>query len=1128
MAFASQIVFNNNDNDITISRNESNIRIDVNRVNIDYLKNYSHIHINGAQYIMDSGYPFLPFIPQFIYAENMDDIHVTVGQREIFALKENQIIHSQTSVFKGDSPIETARNESVYNTDAFYPYNDYDIIDAGYSHGRHMFLIRIFPIRYNPVQNTFSVSDYYTIEHRDNYDVRSQVLPSQYLIVTPPHSSVYIDSFILSKKRQGYIVNIMFTDTAGATRDSIKTRIQNVYDNSPFPLTYVLLLGDTEYIPNFTGTELNAPPTDLYYTTMEGNDYFPDIYAGRISVNDSFELDTVLKKIIRMENSSWTSGDVWVNRAYLMASNDGSYHQLAEGTQNFAASKLRALPMTVDSLYYYYNTGTPVIDAVNSGRSIMLYTGHGTETSWSGPTLSQSSINALNNADMNPLIFSFACLTGDFAHGTECFGETWLKNSTGAGAFVGSSVTSLWYEDDIMERSLINAITDSTRRDLGYLLEMSKRGVYAAYGGAGYSKRYFEMYNILGDPSMNMNTDIEGDLHINGNTIISEEADSMRYYIANQYNPVPNASVSIVMDDSLICTGKTDSNGYIALANTFSNGDSLGIYAYAVNYRYGYMPVICSNDSYIDLKRIIINDELTFTGVKDSVFSAGDRGWMKLEVISYGSDTMKNVSALIRHMNDFVSSDDSIITIADYIIPGDTVISSDSIYFTVMDTAECGSEQYIYTALSSDSLAEEFNVILPVLAPRIEYGGFDIVNKTANEIEGGDSLTVIVNIKNSGDMADMRVLSHIITHDTLMHAENDTLIKNYIDADSSYADTVLFIISESVSDFTILPFTLSVNDTFGNTYMFRDSLFVNTLDYLVLDYDMNHNSGPSIDSILDHIGYNGHYKQSIKRNELYNYKHIFMCRGSYPNAVLLTPSDSIANLIDTLLNDGIINFYMEGGECWYFDVHVSGGYDFSETFGISGISDGGSISSLTGLDPYIANGMNFTYSGDNQYLDYIEPNAGTALFSDGSHTMGVSNKTAQYRTVGLSFELGGLEDNELPSTKSQLLKNIMDYFNRLTGIVGNNDCEDRIKITYSSVSSSQCNFFISGKQGDIVEIDIYDISGRTVMSDNITINSASGIKWEADMGQNNTSGIYFFRMRSSSGYVEGGKFIIIR
>ncbi len=70
--------------------------------------------------------------------------------------------------------------------------------------------------------------------------------------------------------------------TTGSTANAIKAYIQNAYTNWPIAPTYVLLVGDldngTATMPAFTG-ESSGKVTDLYYGTVDGSDWVPDIFV---------------------------------------------------------------------------------------------------------------------------------------------------------------------------------------------------------------------------------------------------------------------------------------------------------------------------------------------------------------------------------------------------------------------------------------------------------------------------------------------------------------------------------------------------------------------------------------------------------------------------------------------------------------------------------------------------------------------------------------------------------------------------------------------------------------------------------------------------------------------------------
>jgi hypothetical protein len=75
--------------------------------------------------------------------------------------------------------------------------------------------------------------------------------------------------------------------------------------------------------------------------------------------------------------------------------------------------------------------------------------------------------------------------------------------------------------------------------------------------------------------------------------------------------------------------------------------------------------------------------------------------------------------------------------------------------------------------------------------------------------------------------------------------------------------------------------------------------------------------------------------------------------------------------------------------------------------------------------------MTFQYSGNNSYMDRIAPiGAAEAVFLNVSpaYINGVAYDAGSYRTIGTSFEFGGLVDAASPSTKAELLVKILDFF----------------------------------------------------------------------------------------------------
>ncbi|MDY6787846.1 MAG: C25 family cysteine peptidase [candidate division WOR-3 bacterium] len=1121
-------------NDFVITKYPGSMEIKANRISLIEENGYWRFESPDMQFTNTTGSPQLPAVRIFTDG-NTRDYSVIVIDSLVYPLKGSEKIYPvQSPVMKGQAAQFTVNSE-VYSSDRFLPENKIEIINPGTIMGEPKTLVEYYPVKYNPAQNTLIIYtdariDYDYSQTFDYDDLYSPM--SVYLIVTPSRFAGHLGDLIDLKKRQGFMVKVMETDTVGSTNTEIKQAIQDFYDSNAFGLEFVLLIGDTDEIPHFVGTETDNPPTDLYYSTLDGGDYFPDVYIGRMSVSDTTQLKGVIEKNITVQQADWSVSDTWAQRAYLMATDDGSFHELAEATQNYAAQRLRSIGMDVDSLYEYYSSGTPVAEAINNGRTVAIYTGHGSETTWQGPSFSQSGINALTNEQMYPLVFSYACLTGNYAYASESFGETWLRADNGAAGFVGSSVFSYWYEDDIMERSLIDGYTDSSYTFTGSMLNFSKHMVYAAYSGEGLSKRYFEMYNILGDPSFDLKSRVEGNLSIVSDSVLPSDIDSIRanVFLNSNYH---DAYTALMFGDSLIAGARTQYNGYIAFENTFSQGDTLMIYASEHNCRMDSQQIILGDIAFApEITRIIFDDSIFNFGGSDSLFSAGDSGRIHLRVANFGNDTIRGLTSVIKSGSPYLSLSDTLIDIPDTILPGSAVITDGFIEAALSGNAHFDST-IVFTSLiyngEGDSVSRE--LYSEVFAPQSKYSGF--VKHGAK----GDTVLVTLSLKNNGDMNDYGIIYTVETDESLLTIISPTDTVDLLYQDSTVvSDTIMFIPDSSITDYSRKGFSLVLTNALGRRDTFTDSISFNKKDYLVLDYDGNNSSGPVIDSLLIELGYSGDYATSVSAGDLSQYNNVFLTRGVYPNNTFIESGNSIASALDSLLTAGEINMYMEGGECWYYDVVSLGGYSFNSLFSIDPVDDG-SISfsgSFSGVNGSLMNGITNSYSGENSYLDRISvlDTTGQLIFLNNSDGYGIANETPDYRTVGLSFELPGLDDSAYPSTRKNMVYRIMEFFAGRNGIeLTGRDNETKFAYISSSPSVFMNNYSIrfSAPQGSSINIIIYDVNGRLIDGKTLTVNSSGNhhYQWNAS-GNNVSSGVYFLQMSNEKGEMIRRKLIRIR
>jgi hypothetical protein len=333
-------------------------------------------------------------------------------------------------------------------------------------------------------------------------DMASTVLGTKasgnYLIISAPAFVSACAPFVTYRQDQGYTVTVVSTASAGSTTAAIKAYIQGRYDNPTTRPTNILLVGDVADIPAWPTTTQDAPWTDLYYTTLAGTDYFPDANIGRFSATTSAQVTNMINKTIYMETHSTDLA----KRATFLASTDR--YTTTEGTHNYVIDT-DMIPHEYTCQKRYYHSGATtqqVLADLALGQIFCVYSGHGFETGWAdGPPVSTSDVQALTNT-VFPFVYAFTCLSGSYASTPECFAETWLRSVTGAASYWGSSVTSYWDEDDILERALFDAIYGAQNTANGPSFLAGKMAVYNRYGNTSMVQRYFEQYNLFGDPAL--------------------------------------------------------------------------------------------------------------------------------------------------------------------------------------------------------------------------------------------------------------------------------------------------------------------------------------------------------------------------------------------------------------------------------------------------------------------------------------------------------------------------------------------------------------------------------------------------------------------------------------------------
>ncbi len=210
----------------------------------------------------------------------------------------------------------------------------------------------------------------------------------------------------------------------------------------------------------------------------------------------------------------------------------------------------------------------------------------------------------------------------------------------------------------------------------------------------------------------------------------------------------------------------------------------------------------------------------------------------------------------------------------------------------------------------------------------------------------------------------------------------------------------------------------------------RDVTLPDWYRILIWEADPSPLSGAALQSALLELGRDSIVVADLFEypNPLTDYDAVFVLVGMYPsNYVFSAGSPEAAALVSYLDQGG--NVYLEGGDIWCWDSEPA---TLKSYFHVSPEGDGtGDLLTVGGVAGTFTEGMTFSYTGENSYVDHLGATA-PAFEVLTNATVGygcaVAHDGGTYRTVAASFELGGLVDAAPPSTRQELVGRILEHF----------------------------------------------------------------------------------------------------
>ncbi len=647
---------------------------------------YDKINIQNCGFTSDYGKAELPAISYYIAVPQGAEIVLNYEFSEPIILKNYNIYPAQppkpeTGGFV-DPPF--TKNESFYLMDEYYPDSIVEISSNVIMRGCRIIRLTLYPFSYNPVTNflkkfenvkisiDFVESNNEFIPERlrsiyfqpifDAFLINSQTLeraipnsPSgpirnedraDLLIVV--YDDFYEEILPLAEWRHqtGIETKVVKWSEIGTTSEDLRDYVEDAYYNWELVPSFLLIVGDADHVPvNYLYTHpyhYTPTGTDHWYVAFEGDDYLPEMHAGRISVEDEDELAIVVDKILDYSKTPYMDIN-WFDDILLAAMEESGRYFVytSERLYNFLN------PLGYNCNRQYQGTTPPgstqgVIDAIDSGVIIANHRDHGAAenddypyTGWSGPQFDTKHIqNTISNGKMYPVMFALHCDSGWFDGETDSNSGNWesigevgirVENKGFVAVIASTRVSYSGYNDEFCI-GLYDAMWsdfypnypndgstnpyDTEVYRISQVMNYGKFWMYDIYivpGGCdpypwapseSASRTEFEMFHVHGDPTMEVWTAFPEDLIVNHPDMVQYGPSTVEVQVEDSDgNPVEKAFVCLSQENGFYAKNLTDESGYVELDIEIEESDNVTLTVTSHNYLF-YSAALMLGSSY--------------------------------------------------------------------------------------------------------------------------------------------------------------------------------------------------------------------------------------------------------------------------------------------------------------------------------------------------------------------------------------------------------------------------------------------------------------------------------------------------------------------------------------------------
>ena len=633
------------------------------------------------------GEPTLPTITTFYQVAPNKSYTINVNVTSSEWIENIDILPHQTWDSESDEANTLfKRNIELYTSDMKYPENQGEVSNTFVFRDLPVVKASITPFKYYPLSRRLEVITSADIELIEVEDVDPVQIPNRIsrvfeplyealvvnynrstndddyqkpsiLYILPSNSSnlmANLDILFDWRHRCGYVVNYVSTSTTGNSSSSIKNYISNAYSSWDDPPEYVALVGDANgsysiptYFESFSSYNGEG---DHPYSQLVGNDVLPEVLIGRLSFSSTTELATIINKTVQYESNPYLSQN-WFHSASMVG--DASTSGISTIITSENIKELMEYH-GYDDVRTIYNSPFPsqMVADLNAGLTFFNYRGY-----YGVSGFNSGNINSLSNGFKLPIATVITCGTGSFSSGT-ALSETFVRAGTptqpkGAVASVGTAtIGTHTMFNNAVDMGFYYGVFVDKMETAGAALARGKLNLYLNYpdNPNNYVTIFTHWNNLIGDPALQMWTDVPQSFTVNHENSISSGTNYIDVEVLDYFNePVEGAYVTILKGNDVIFESDyTNIYGRVTLSVT--SASSGGAYLTVLKRNFvpyqGQFQII---DQSVNVNSVegaySIDDDMngSSSGNDNGVIDGGETIELTIPIYNYGTDDAEGV-----------------------------------------------------------------------------------------------------------------------------------------------------------------------------------------------------------------------------------------------------------------------------------------------------------------------------------------------------------------------------------------------------------------------------------------------------------------------------------------------------